>query len=166
MDEKVLQNLIALYRSKGVPLDQVINSELFKSLPVEKKLVVMKALGRQSQDKLSTINKDDVKKILLGLGLGTLAVLYGKGMLDTAKAGIAFNKANIVGIANGTTQAFSLLPGPTVTLATGGLFMGAGKELAEAYQGWDHKNQLKQMNMSNDNNILHYLSERERYVSA
>lgn len=166
MDEKVLQNLIALYRSKGVPLDQVINSELFKSLPVDKKLVVMKALGRQSQDKLGTINKDDVKKILLGLGMGTLAILYGKGMYDTLKAGIAFNKAHVVDIAKGTVQAFNALPSPVTTMATGGLFVGAAKEFNDAYKGWDHKNQLKQMNMSNDNNILHYLSERERYVSA
>jgi hypothetical protein len=166
MDEKILQNLITLYRSKGVQLDQIVNSELFKSLPVDKKLQVIKALGQQSQDKIKTIDSSDVKKILLGLGLATIAGVYLRDSYSTLKASQLFNKTHAAAIAKGTLTAANTLPSLTMGSLIAGMGAGAASSLGSAYTNWDHKNQLKQMNTSSDNAILHYLSERERYVSA
>ncbi len=160
MDDKVLQNLITLYRSKGVPLDSIVNSELFKSLPVDKKLQVIKAVGSQSQDKIKTINSSDVKKILLGLGLGVLGGMY---MLNTANvfsAGV--RRATEAGLP------MSSVPLPSFALVSGASAATAGgiSNLVNSYRNVSHKNSLKRMDTSDSNSILHYLSERDRYVSA
>ena len=166
MDDKVLQNLITLYRSKGVPLDSIVNSELFKSLPVDKKLQVIKAVGNQSRDSIKTIDSSDVKKILLGLGLAAIAGIYFKDSVATFKASQAFNKINAAAIATGAVTAANTLPSLTMGTLISGVGVGGMNSLSSAYNSWDHKNQLKQMNVSSDNSILHYLSERDRYVSA
>ena len=94
MDDKVLQALITLYKSKGVPLDKIVNSELFKHLPVDKKIAIIKAVGDQSKSKMH-VDSTDVKNILLGLGLGiklkVLVSIYHVSLLLNPRRNLATN---------------------------------------------------------------------------
>lgn len=160
MEDKVLQNLITLYRSKGVPLDSIVNSELFKSLPVDKKLQVIKAVGSQSQNRIKTIDSSDVKKILLGLGLGVLGGMYANN-ITKVYAG------NVQAAIKAGQGALSAAPPPLAMMAiTGAMAKGSISSLLDVRRNVSHKNSLKRMDTSDSNSILHYLSERDRYVSS
>ncbi len=160
MEDKVLQNLITLYRSKGIPLDQIVNSELFRSLPVEKKIAVIKSVGVESQSKIKTIDSSDVKKILLGLGLGVLGGIYANNIANVYAG-------NVQAAIKAGQGALSVAPPPMVMMAiTGGMAKGSISNLLNAKRDVTHKNMLKRVDTGNTNSILHYLLERDRYVSS
>lgn len=162
MDERVLQNLITIYKSRGAPLDQVVNSEAFKSLPIDKKVQVIKSLGQQSQDSMKTFDKGTVKKLLLGLGAATLAGAY---VYHTGKAVQNSMLEEAARKAAGMTHNIPVPP-MSLMLGIGGFGTTGAYELSQAYNTWDHKNQLKHMNTNSDNAILKYLSERDRYAGS
>lgn len=159
MDDKVLQALITLYKSKGVPLDKIVNSELFKHLPVDKKIAIIKAVGDQSKSKMH-VDSTDVKNILLGLGLGTLAAVY--AFNTTGAYSAAVKNAISSGLPASSVQlpSFALLSGIGATAGY------AGSNLVDVYKNIRNKYELKKVNTNSDNAILSYLSERDRYASS
>lgn len=146
MQEQVLEKLIALYQAKGVRLDSIVNSDLFRSLPVEKRIQVIKAVGEKSKQTMGPFTKDDAKKILVGLGLGTLAAVYGHNIYKAFTGSIAAG--------TGGLPSFSLLTGVG---ATGAASIGS---LMSARNNYVDRQRLRQMNTQDTDSILNYLAGR------
>lgn len=100
MEEQVLQNLIALYKSKGVSLDSLLVNPVFANLPVEAKIQLVKNHAKELSSGIK-FDKHDALNMLKVVGAG--AGVYGvyrlassvmKKIIDSPQnAGLDINSA-------------------------------------------------------------------------
>lgn len=153
IQQKVLNNLMTLYKSRGLSPEKMFENPMFRQLPIEQKIQMVKRFGEQvgsEQGKGIHWDKDDAKKLLLGLGLGALAiatVMHGKTTWNAVQAAqAAGSKVNVVGS--------MLMPVLTATGVVGGAASGLG-DFNKSYQ---NKKTLFNMNTNDDNEIINYLA--------
>ena len=151
MEDKVLQNLITLYQSKGVSLDKLFQNPLFAQLPVEKKIELVKRYGSQAQQGTNW-DSSDVKKILLGLGLAGLAVAVGKDTWHTIGRTMADPRNANVPLMNMIT---GLAPQALTAVGAGAM---AANSLNSAYKGYEDKKRFYHLDTGSDNAIINYLA--------
>lgn len=152
MEEKVLQNLITLYRNRGVSVEKVFQNPLFGQLPVEKKIQIIKTLGEKAKANNGIRwDRDDVKKLLLGLGLGALAIAVGKSSFTTLRA----YQQHAASLGQKFDTLAHLAP-QALTLAGAGITAGA--ELKGFADNYSTKKDFYHLDTSNDNAIINYLA--------
>jgi hypothetical protein len=157
--EALLQHLVTIYKEKGIPLDALIKSPFFHALPIEKKLEIIKKVGVSAQSRMGYTNSD-VKKLLLGLGLGIL----GGGLMGMAtsnySSGIKYMKERAA--KDGTKFLLTSAPIPIIALTAATSLLGtSGSELGEVYTNHMDRQALRKMDLSSDNSILQHLINRE-----
>ncbi len=72
MEDKVFNNLITLYKTKGVSFEHLLKNEVFKALPVDVKIKLIKEHASELSDGIR-FDSSDVKYLLKTIGSGAVA---------------------------------------------------------------------------------------------
>lgn len=72
MEDKIFTSLLTLYASKGISFEHLLRNELFKSLPAEAKIRLLKEHASELSDGIK-FDSSDVKYLLKTIGSGAFA---------------------------------------------------------------------------------------------
>lgn len=152
LQQKVLDNLVSLYQSKGLSTERMFQNPMFKQLPIDQKIQIVKRFGQQNTVKGNGTywDKEDAKKLLLGLGMGALAVAaisHGKGTWNAIEAAKA---------AGGHPDVVGSMLMPVLTAV--GIAGGAATEFNSLHDNYQNKKNLYHLNTNDDNAIINYLA--------
>jgi hypothetical protein len=154
--QKVLDNLVTLYQSKGLSPEKLFQNQMFLRLPIEQKIAMVKKYGEQNGlGKGNGVHWDmeDAKTLLLGLGLTALTVAAGKGLLSN------WEGSEGIPVADRITR----IAGPSLGLV--GAALGASSRMKEFSNVYSNKKGLYGLDTTNDNAIIGYLANH-KYIGS
>ena len=160
MEEKVLANLITLYTNKGISVEKLLNSPIYQRLPIQQKINVLKRYGEQAKAGVKW-DSDDIKKLLLTLGLGALAVATIAGAYKMHNSANFVVNERLRGVTDLMERAALNAQRPTIgqaIISSSIPVLMAGAEASSFMDTYKKKRNLYRLDTNDNNKILSYIS--------